>query len=66
MIEPAGWDDWFDFNPSMGMGDVEQFKSSFGAVPYACRAVRRTSMVEKMLGTAGNWARKSGERQRLQ
>ncbi len=57
---------WFDFNPSMGMGGVEQFKSSFGAVPYACPVIRSTSMVEKMLGTAGKWAKKAGMRRRLQ
>ncbi len=57
---------WFDFNPSMGMGGVEQFKSSFGAVPYDCPVVRRTSVVGKMLRTAGKWVKKNGMRRRLQ
>jgi len=57
---------WFDFNPSMGLSGVEYFKRSFGAVPYDCPVIRRTSTVEKMSGAAGKWARMAGIRRRLQ
>jgi hypothetical protein len=57
---------WLDFNPSMGIEGVEQFKSSFGAVPFACPVIRRTSIREIILGTAGNLVKNAGKRRRLQ
>jgi len=57
---------WFDFNPSRGLSGVEQFKRSFGAIPYDSPLFQHTSTVEKMLGTAVKWARKTGLRRREQ
>ncbi|TVQ70258.1 MAG: GNAT family N-acetyltransferase [Balneolaceae bacterium] len=57
---------WFDFNPSMGLRGVEHFKSRFGGRPYNCPVIRRTSVVLKILNTAGRWLNRAGMRRRLQ
>ena len=57
---------WFDFNPSLGMSGVEQFKSSFGATPFACPVINRTSAAVKLWNIAGRWVQRTGIRKQQQ
>lgn len=45
---------WFDFNPSMGIPGVEQFKKSFGAETADCPVLSRRNQKIKLLSLAGD------------